>query len=110
MEIKTRDGPVAYIAAAYSGDIETNTEKTKRYSAFAIRKGAVPLNPILNLTGVLNEETDRDTAMSIDFALLARADEVWVFGIPTEGMLAEIEEAGRRNKKIRWFTEEKEEL
>ncbi len=74
MEIKPRNGPVAYIASAYSGDIEGNTRKTKEYSKFAVRQGAVPINPILNLTGVLEEKTDRELALSVDLALLARAD------------------------------------
>ena len=30
MDIKPRNGPVAYIASAFSGDIEGNTEKTKK--------------------------------------------------------------------------------
>ena len=110
MDIKPRNGPVAYIASACSGDIEGNTRKTKEYSKFAIRQGAVPINPILNLTGVLDEGTDRDLALSIDLALLARADEVWVFGVPTEGMLIECDEAAKRNIIIRWFSEEMEEL
>ncbi len=110
MEVKTRNGPVAYIASAYSGDIEGNTEKTKAYSLFVINKGAVPINPILNLTGVLDERTERNTALGIDLAILSKADEIWIFGVPTDGMLIEIEEAGRIGKKLRWFSEDMEEL
>ena len=110
MDIKPRNGPVAYIASAFSGDIECNTEKTKKYSRFAIDKGAVPINPILNLTGVLDESTDRETALGIDLRILSKADEIWIFGIPTDGMLIEIEEAGRVGIKLRWFSEDLEEL
>ncbi len=110
MELKTRDGPVAYISSPYSGDIKVNTEKTKTYSLFAIREGAVPLNPILNLMDVLDEKTDRDTALGIDLALLKLVDEIWIFGNPTDGMLLEIEEAGKLGKKLKWFTEDMEEI
>ncbi len=110
MDAKARNGPIVYIASALSGDIEGNTIKTRGYSLFAIMQGAVPINPILNLTGVLDEKSDREMAMSIDLALLQRSDEIWIFGIPTEGMMAEIDEAERCGKRLRWFTEELEEL
>lgn len=110
MKANPRNGPMVYIASAYSGDIKRNTEKTKEYSAFAVREGASPLNPILNLDGVLSEKTDRETAMAIDLALLSSADEIWVFGIPTDGMLCEIDAAKEQGIPRRWFSEDMEEL
>ncbi len=104
--MKARNGPVVYIASAFSGDIRGNTEKTRRYSLFAIRQGAVPINPILNLLGVLSEESDRDTAMEVDLGILQRVDEVWAFGVPTPGMLREIDEAVGLDIPIKLFTEE----
>ena len=106
VNMKARNGPIVYIASAYSGDPQGNTEKTKRYSLFAVRQGAVPINPILNLTGVLSEEKERETAMGIDLRLLHKADEVWAFGVPTQGMLREIDEALERDIPVRLFTEE----
>ena len=104
--MEARNGPIVYIASAYSGDTKGNTEKTMRYSQFAVRQGAVPINPILNLRGVVSEETDRQTAMEVDLRILQRVDEVWVFGVPTSGMLREMDEAIELDIPIRLFTEE----
>ena len=103
MKANERNGPVVYIACAYSGDIKQNTARSRAYSKAAIEAGAVPINPILNLTGVLSEETDRDTAMAIDLSLLKKADELWVHGIPTEGVMQEIAEAKRNGITIRYL-------
>ncbi len=103
MEAECRDGPVVYIASAFSGDVPGNTIKTIEYSRFAVQKGAHPINPILNLLGVVDEERDRKTAMKIDLSILGRADELWVFGIPTAGMREEMAEAERCGIRIRYF-------
>lgn len=102
--MSSRAGPVVYVASALSGDIEGNVEKTKKYSSFVARSGACPLNPILNLHGVISEETGRDEAMAMDLSLLQRCDEVWAFGKLTAGMRMEIEEAKRIGLPIRMFT------
>lgn len=103
MKVAARDAPVVYIASAYSGDITGNITKTKAYSRAAIAEGAIPINPILNLDGVLNEQTDREVALSIDLSLLRRADAVWCYGIPTAGMKLELAEAKRNGIEIRFL-------
>ena len=95
--------PIIYIASAYSGDIEGNVAKTKEYSRHVIQNGGIPLNPILNLHGVLDEKTERDTAISIDLSLWERCDELWVFGEPTAGMRKEITEAGKLGIETRFI-------
>ena len=97
--------PIIYIASAYSGDIEGNVRKTREYSRYVIRSGGVPFNPILNLHGVLNEESDRDTAINLDLSLLKRCDELWAFGEPTAGMKIEIAKAERIGMPIRYLKE-----
>lgn len=100
----TRGSPVVYVASALSGDIKGNVKKTKKYSRFVIEQGAVPINPILNLHGVISEETGREDAMELDLTILAKADELWAFGPATAGMVEEILEAKRLNIPIRKFT------
>lgn len=102
METNQRNGPVVYIASAFSGDPVGNSKKTMQYSRCVIEKGGIPLNPILNLLGVITED-DRDTAMKIDLCLLKRADELWVFGDPTPGMQREIAEAKRLGLETKYF-------
>ena len=97
--------PIIYIASAYSGDIEANVEKTKEYSRRVIRSGGVPLNPILNLHGVLDEESDRDTAIDLDLSLMSMCDELWAFGEPTAGMKIEITGAERIGMPVKYLKE-----
>ena len=101
-----RRGIVAYVCSPYSGDIEKNVESTKGCSRFVISRGAIPLNPVLNLHGVLSEETDRDAAIRIDLKLLERSDELWAFGEPSAGMKREIAEAKRLKLPVRHFMRE----
>lgn len=99
-----RADPVVYVASKLSGDIEKNVEATKKYSRFVIEQGGAPINPILNLCGVIDEETGRDVAMAIDLRLLEKADELWMFGCPSEGMLMEWDAAKLYGLPVRRFT------
>ena len=105
-----RAGLVVYVASALSGDIEGNVERTKAYSRFVVGQGACPLNPILNLHGVISEEAGRETAVAIDIFLLGRCDELWAFGEPTAGMRREIEEAWKLGLPVRRFSTDLEEV
>ena len=107
-----RAGPVVYIASAFSGDIEGNVERTKRYSRFAIEQGAYPVNPILNLLDVISEETDRDAALEIDLQILRSGgiSELWSFGEPSAGMKAEIKTAEEMGLPIRRFSTDMEDF
>ena len=97
--------PIIYIASAYSGDIEANVAKTKEYSRYVIQSGGIPLNPILNLHGVLDEASDRDTAIGIDLSLLSHSDALWAFGEPTAGMKKEIAKAAELGIETRFIKE-----
>lgn len=97
--------PIIYIASVYSGNIEANVEKTKEYSRHVIRSGGVPFNPVLNLHGVLDEESDRDAAIKLDLSLMKRCDELWAFGEPTAGMKIEITKAERIGMPIKYLKE-----
>ncbi len=107
----SQDAPVVYVASALSGDVTGNVERTKKYSRFVADQGACPLNPILNLHGVISEETGRDLAIEIDLHLLRKcADELWTFGEPTAGMKREIEVAKNMNLPIRRFSTDLKEI
>lgn len=103
--------PLVYICSAYSGDVAGNTEKAKRYSRFAVDSGAAALAPHLILPMYMDEETERELAISMDIIFLGKCDELWVFGAEreiSEGMGMEICAAKQRGMKIRWFTERME--
>ena len=98
--------PMVYICSAYSGDVEGNTEKARRYSRFAVDTGKIPIAPHLLLPQFMEEESERELAMFMDIAILSKCRELWVFGKPTAGMLNEIAYAEREQMTIRYFNEE----
>lgn len=57
--------------------------------------GHLPLAPQIYFPQFLDESTERDLALKLCLQLLALADEVHVYGEPSEGMRMEIAEAHR---------------
>ena len=103
--------PLVYICSPYAGDIQTNTEKARRYCRFAVGAGAIPFASHLLLPQFMSEETERDTAMLFNKVFLGKCEQLWVFGDRiSPGMRKEIIWAKRYLKKIRYFTEECEEV
>lgn len=98
--------PMVYICSAYSGDVEGNTEKARRYSRFAVDAGKIPIAPHLLLPQFMEEESERELAMFMDIAILSKCRELWVFGEPTAGMKNEIAYAERKQMTIKYFNEE----
>lgn len=103
--------PLVYICSPFSGDIEGNTQRARAYSRFAVDQGAVPLAPHLLLPQFMSEKTERDLALFMDMVLLGRCEQLWVFGKNiSSGMAAEIDKAKQKKMKIRYFTEECQEV
>ena len=100
-----------YICSPFSGDIPGNTRKAIRYSRFAVDSRAIPFAPHLLFPLFMDEETERDLAMSMDMAVLSRCEELWVFGgTVSAGMKAEIDQAKRKNMTVRYFTDDLKEV
>ncbi len=98
--------PLVYICSPYSGDTEGNTLKARRYSRFAVDKGAIPIAPHLLLPQYMDEATERELAMLMDMVILDRCKEVWVFGdFISAGMQSEIDRAQKKQMTIRYFTD-----
>ncbi len=105
--------PVVYICSPYSGDTETNVENAKRYSRFAVDQHCLPITPHIYFTQFMDDSNpdERDTAIFMNWVLMSKCVELWVFGsVISPGMKAEIERAKRKNMKIRYYTEELEEV
>ena len=95
-----------YICSPYSGDIKTNTAKTREYCRFAVDEGQVPVAPHLMFPQFMDEEKERELALQMDLVLLEKCDELWVFGkTMTSGMRAEIAYAKNKKLKIRYFVD-----
>ena len=98
--------PLVYVCSPYSGDVEGNTEKAKRYCRFAVDAGAIPLAPHLLLPLFMKEPQERELAMFMDMVFLGKCEELWVFGENfSPGMQAEIDKAKKRKIKTRYFTD-----
>lgn len=103
--------PFVYVCSPYSGDVIGNTEKAKRYCRFAVDSGAIPLAPHLLLPLFMKEPAERELAMFMDMVFLGKTEQLWVFGENfSPGMQAEIAKAKKRNMKIRYFTEDLQEV
>lgn len=98
---------MVYICSPFSGDMEGNTVKARRYSRFAVDRDAIPIAPHLLLPQYMEEETERDLAIQSDLEILKRCDELWVFGAEerlSAGMKAELDTAKGLGMVIRFFT------
>ena len=105
--------PIVYICSPYSGDVENNTTAARRYSRFAVEQGYIPIAPHLLFPQFLNDDSYRERQLGLFFgnAIMSKCSEVWVFGDTiTSGMEEEIERAGWKNYRVRYFTNECEEV
>ncbi len=86
-----------YICSPLRGDIKRNIEAAKRYCRKAVMEGVMPIAPHVYFTQFLDDTVtkERTAGMAMGLEMLRHCDEVWVYGEPTEGMQAEIAEAGR---------------
>lgn len=102
---KSRYRPMVYVCSPYSGDIEGNTERARRYSRYAVDQGMIPIAPHLLLPQYMTEN-ERDLALFMDIAILSKCAELWVFGDRiTEGMEKEISYARSKGMKTRYIAE-----
>ena len=105
--------PIVYICSPYAGDVEKNVESAQRYSRFAAEKGYIPIAPHLLFPQFLNDRNPKERQLGLFFgnALMSKCSEVWVFGSRiSAGMEAEIKRARWKNYRLRYFTENCEEV
>ena len=70
---------------------------------FALEQGVVPINPFTSFDYFLLDAVARDTVRRANNTLVARADELWVFGDIADGVRAEIMQAWQQQKIVRFF-------
>ena len=108
-----RERPRVYVVSKYAGDVKENARAAIRYCRFVINKKCIPIASHLLYPRILNDNDPKERELGLLFGqvLLSLCREVWVFGREySTGMQAEIHEAKRLKKNIRYFTEEMEEL
>ena len=105
--------PIVYICSPYAGDIAGNVDAARRYSRFAVDKGYIPIAPHLLFPQFLDDADPDERELGIFFgnAIMSKCSEVWVFGSRiSAGMQAEIRRAKWKNYRLRYFTEDCQEV
>ena len=105
--------PIVYICSPFSGDVETNVANARRYSRYAVDKGYIPIAPHLLFPQFLDDDNPDERELGLFFgnALMSKCAEVWVFGSRiSSGMEAEIKRAKWKDYRLRYFTEECQEV
>ena len=72
--------------------------------AHVLKQGGVPLNPFMSFDYFLADTVDRDLIRNANNNLLDLADELWVFGAISNGVMAEMQQAKIQGKTIRFFS------
>ena len=105
--------PIVYICSPYAGDVPRNVENARKYSRFAVDQGCIPVAPHLLFPQFLNDNNPRERQLGFFFgtALMSKCSEVWVFGDRiSEGMKEELKRARWKNYRLRYFTEDCQEV
>ena len=105
--------PIVYICSPYAGDVSRNVENARKYSRFAVDKGRIPIAPHLLFPQFLNDNNPKERQLGLFFgnAIMSKCSEVWVFGDQiSEGMKEEIKRARWKNYRLRYFTEDCQEV
>ncbi len=105
--------PLVFICSPFAGDIIGNTEKARGYSRFAVLRNCIPIAPHLLFPQFMDDSdpSQRDLAIFMGLVLLSKCIENWVFGETiTAGMSVELTKAKQREMRIRYFTEQCEEV
>jgi hypothetical protein len=76
-------------------------------SKFVIDNGGVPLNPFMIYDYFMLDTVAKDAVREGNNSIVRRADEIWVFGPISDGVLAEIKLAKELTKPIRYFAVQK---
>lgn len=98
--------PLVYVCSPYSGDVDQNVKNARQFCRFALERNCIPLAPHLLFPQFMDDDNpaEREMAMFMNYVLLGKCDELWVFGSQvSKGMELEIAVATKRNQKIRWF-------
>ena len=90
------------LLTTYTATSKRNFYMKDQISTFTLQQGYVPLNPF-QIFGFLNDTIDRNLVRQANNTLVRIANEFWVFGEVSDGVLAEIKQAKKQRKPIKYF-------
>lgn len=71
---------------------------------YVLENESVPINPFMSFDYYLADTVERNIIRNANNNLVALADELWVFGSISNGVMAEIRQVQNMKKPIRFFT------
>ena len=72
-------------------------------SKFVLEQWGIPLNPFMLFDYFFLDTIDRDIVREANNNVVIKADEIWVFGPVSNGVLAEVQIAKQQNKPVKYF-------
>lgn len=72
-------------------------------SKFVLEQGGVPLNPFMLFNYFLLDTIERDVVRQANNVVVAKSDQIWIFGPISDGVLAEVIQAKSAGKVTRYF-------
>ena len=95
-----------YVCHPYSHNPKGNVARVRNICLTLVEEDVLPIAPHLSLPQFVDDETNREKALTMCCQLLAMCDEVQVYGpLITEGMQREIAHAFKRNVPVRFMGE-----
>lgn len=91
------------INSVYTAHSKYNFYARKIISAYVLEDNKLPLNPFTNWNYFMDDMVDRKLTVRGNNNLIYLADELWQFGIISNGCYHEIKLAMSLNKKIKFF-------
>lgn len=70
---------------------------------FVLRNGCIPVNPFRLFDYFLGDRVDRDLIRNGNNEMIKRCDEMWVFGMVSDGVLFEIYMCQQMGKAVKFF-------
>lgn len=92
------------IDTVYTAHSKHNFYARKMISAFVLKNNRLPLNPFTNWDYFMNDMVDRNLTVRGNNNLIYISDELWQFGVISNGCYHEIKLAMKLKKKLRFFS------
>lgn len=90
--------------SVYTAHSKHNFYARKMISAYVLENNMIPLNPFTNWDYFMNDMVDRNLTVRANNNLIYISDELWQFGVISNGCYHEIKLAMKLNKKLRFFS------
>lgn len=100
--------PLIFVCSPFSGEVERNIQKARRFCRYVVDNGAIPIAPHLLYPQFLDDDskTERNLGIFFGLVLMGKCDAMWVFGSTiSKGMRIELTKARSRGLPIRFISE-----